>query len=51
MKGKGPHIEATYTNPAHVSGHTFRVSMDWHIEGSRLVSSVGEEITFQPGKK
>ena len=50
--GRKPYaVEATYTNPAHLTGKLFRVSKDWHIEGSILVSSVGEQIVFAPGKK
>jgi len=44
-------MEATYTNRAHISGKMFRTSNTWHIEGNKLVSRVGEEITFQPVKK
>lgn len=51
LKGHGPRITATYTNRALIAKNRFKVSKDWRIEGNRLVSSVGEEIVFYPGKK
>ena len=44
------YIEVIYINRSHIQGRWFRESHVWHIEGNRLVSSVGEEITFHPAE-
>jgi hypothetical protein len=46
-------IVAEYINPHHnrVADNLWRVSNVWRIEGSRLVSDVGEEIVLLPVKE
>lgn len=44
-------IVAEYTNHNLLFGNRWRVSKVWRIDGSRLVSDIGEEIVLLPAKE